>query len=81
MGMEHLRCKIDNPKRGHLDGFKLGAQAMINNNYHNLKMYHSKIETRMIELMNEKKKNKCSTMTNTAPVIDIGGSDDDSDSN
>jgi hypothetical protein len=72
---------IDNPKRGCLDGFKLEAQAMINNNYHNLKAYHSKIEARTIELMNEKKKNKSSTTTmNTAPVIDIAGSDDDSDS-
>jgi hypothetical protein len=68
---------IDNPKRGRLDGLKLEAQAMINNNYQSLRAYHTKIETRSIDLMKQKKDR--SKVAAAAPIqVD---SDSDSDSN
>jgi hypothetical protein len=51
---------IDDQRRGHMDTLKLESQAMIHNNYSNLEGDHQKIETRAIQLMDEKhgKKNK-----------------------
>jgi hypothetical protein len=71
---------IDNPKRGRLDGFKLEAQAMIHNNYQNLKSFHSKIEARSIELMKEQKKGKRSGSDKPAAQAPIVVDEDDTSS-
>jgi hypothetical protein len=44
---------IDDNQRGRLDGSKLEAQAMINNNYHKLTHYHHVIQIQSLKKWDE----------------------------